>query len=143
VKPGSLTVNSDQATRYDIILDSQSPHQVAGAAHTSDGFLAKLTHAVAYVTMPSSPVFVAAADEGGGGTAAAAPAPAPVQKVPDALLAPPPPPDNDTVSPFANDGDIGWMNSCEGISTHDPATILGNGGKRDQLLIAMDAVFFF
>jgi hypothetical protein len=33
--------------------------------------------------------------------------------------------------------------SCEGVSTHDPATIIGNGGKRDQLLVAMDAVFFF
>jgi hypothetical protein len=111
VKLGSLTVNSNEATRYDVTLDNQSARQAeAGAgARTSDGFLAKLTHAVAYMTMPSSPVFTANAADAGGG-AAAAPAPAPVQKIPEALLEPPPPPDNDTVSPFANDGDIGWMN---------------------------------
>jgi hypothetical protein len=33
--------------------------------------------------------------------------------------------------------------SCEFGGTHDPTMIMGNGGKRDQALIAVDAVFFF
>ena len=41
---------------------------------------------------------------------AAAPAAAVAQAVPEALQAPDPAPANDTVTPFANDDDIGWMN---------------------------------
>jgi hypothetical protein len=33
--------------------------------------------------------------------------------------------------------------SCEFGGTHDPTMIMGDGGKRDQALIAVDAVFFF
>jgi Putative beta-barrel porin-2, OmpL-like. bbp2/Carboxypeptidase regulatory-like domain len=40
---------------------------------------------------------------------AAAPA-APVPKIPEALQAPEPGPEVDTLTPFANDGDIGWLN---------------------------------
>ena len=108
VKVGSTTVNANEATRYDVTVDRKEWQQMAGLpnagsqVHPADGFLAKLTHAVAFVTTPSNEILLDAP----AATAGAAPA----QKVPDALLAPPPGPDNDTVTPFANAGDIGWMN---------------------------------
>jgi putative OmpL-like beta-barrel porin-2/carboxypeptidase family protein len=40
----------------------------------------------------------------------AGPAAAPVPKIPEALQAPEPGPEVDTLTPFANDGDIGWLN---------------------------------
>jgi hypothetical protein len=40
----------------------------------------------------------------------ALPAAAPVPKIPEALQAPEPGPEVDTLTPFANDGDIGWLN---------------------------------
>jgi len=98
----SLQVNSDTATRYDLTVG-------AHVANTSDGFLGKLTHAVALLTVPDpKQVTLAAPDTTGGGTAAPAPAPAP--SVPLALTTPDPAPTNDTHTPLANISDAGWVN---------------------------------
>jgi Putative beta-barrel porin-2, OmpL-like. bbp2/Carboxypeptidase regulatory-like domain len=119
----TVVVGPSLATRYDVVVGpypqvanstekSTPANSVAASpgAATSSGFLSKITQAVALITMPSNrELRVTTTDSGGGTTAAPPPAPPP-PTIPDALTAPPPGPDNDTVSPFANDGDIGWMN---------------------------------
>jgi Putative beta-barrel porin-2, OmpL-like. bbp2 len=45
------------------------------------------------------------------------PAAAPVPTIPEALQAPEPAPENDTYTPFANDGDLGWMNGTSRETT--------------------------
>jgi hypothetical protein len=105
-KIASLQVNSNAATRYDLTVGAQ-------VANTSDGFLGKLTHAVAMLTLPvPKQTSLAAPDTTGGGTAAAAPtpAPAPASKIPEALQTPDPSPPNDTHTPLANLSDTGWVN---------------------------------
>jgi hypothetical protein len=79
----TLEVIASKATRRDVVLSETS-----GAAPP----------ATAAAAPPVSPALTAAI------VAAVA------QAVPEALQAPDPAPANDTVTPFANDDDIGWMN---------------------------------
>jgi hypothetical protein len=110
---GSLTIKPGAATRYDVTL-------TAPAAAAPDGFLATLTRAVGYFTLPDARTVhtLTTADNtgGGSGAAAAAPAPAPAPpaapapSVPLALTTPDPPSTNDTHTPLANISDAGWVN---------------------------------
>jgi hypothetical protein len=81
----SVTVVASKATRFDIVM-SGGPASVASALPAEPA------------TKPAPAGLMAAIKEV-------------VQTVvPEALQAPDPPPENDTVTPLANVGDIGWMN---------------------------------
>ncbi len=89
-----------------------SPDQVrlASASNSgTDGFGKSFFHAISSLFVPGSPD---QATSSGGGAAAPAAAPATAQSVsiPEALQSPDPAPENDTHTPLANVGDIGWMN---------------------------------
>jgi Putative beta-barrel porin-2, OmpL-like. bbp2/Carboxypeptidase regulatory-like domain len=80
----SLDVVANKATRSDIVMNVRGGTPAAGA-----------------------PAMAAAAKEAGRKVTAAAPA---VPRIAEALQAPEPAPEVDTLTPFANDGDIGWLN---------------------------------
>ncbi len=80
----AITVAPSKATRHDIVMNVREALPAAEA-----------------------PALAAAAKEAARKVTAAAPA---APAVPEALLAPEPGPEVDTVTPFANDGDIGWLN---------------------------------
>ena len=80
----AITVAPSKATRHDIVVNVREALPAAEA-----------------------PALAATAKEAARKVTAAAPAAPPV---PEALLAPEPGPEVDTVTPFANDGDIGWLN---------------------------------
>ena len=124
-----LVVAASAATRQDIsvgtvprqpvITHQSQPDAALASAGTGagvstggdTGFWSNMRKAVAVFALPDGgvkqhPSLVASLDGG----AAPAAAPPPVPNVPDALQSPDPAPANDTVTPFANDGDIGWMN---------------------------------
>ena len=84
----ALQVVADKATRHDIVMN------IPAAAPAPA------------VTAPA-PAVAAVAKEAARKVTAAAPA---VPTIPEALQAPEPPPEPDNYTPFANDGDIGWMN---------------------------------
>ena len=79
-----ITVVQSKATRQDIVMNA--------AAGTSAA---------------QAPALAAVVKEAAGNAAAAA---TPVPRIPETLQAPDPAPENDTMTPLANDGDIGWMN---------------------------------
>jgi len=87
----AISVVPSKATRHDIVMN-------AGAAPMGPALAA---------TPPAAPTFVAAVKEAAHKLIAAAPA---VPTVPEALQSPEPGPEVDTVTPFANVGDIGWLN---------------------------------
>jgi len=80
----AITVAPSKATRHDIVVNVREALPAAEA-----------------------PALAATAKEAARKVTAAAPA---APTVPEALLAPEPGPEVDTVTPFANDGDIGWLN---------------------------------
>jgi hypothetical protein len=80
----AIAVAPSKATRHDIVMNALGATPAAAA-----------------------PAVAAVAAETKRTMAAAAPA---VPTVPEALQAPEPGPEVDTVTPFANDGDIGWLN---------------------------------
>ena len=86
----AIAVAPSKATRHDIVMNApQATPSAAGPA------LAAVAAKAAKAAKAARPV------------PAAAPT---VPTVPEALQAPEPGPENDTVTPFANVGDIGWLN---------------------------------
>ena len=83
-----LQVVADKATRHDIVMNVPAAAPVPAE------------------TAPAATVAAVAAETARKVTAAA---PA-VPTIPEALQAPEPPPEVDNYTPFANDGDIGWLN---------------------------------
>ena len=80
----AVTVVQSKATRQDIVMNAPAGASAAQA-----------------------PALAAVVKEAAGNGAAPVPA---VPKIAEALQAPDPAPENDTMTPLANDGDIGWMN---------------------------------
>jgi Putative beta-barrel porin-2, OmpL-like. bbp2/Carboxypeptidase regulatory-like domain len=106
---GNFAIQPGVATRFDVVVLPPAAGVVASAQNTSEGFLGKLTHAVALITMPAPRQVQSITTTDNGGGTAPTPAP-PVNKIPDALSAPDPAPANDTHTPLANLSDTGWAN---------------------------------
>jgi hypothetical protein len=77
----AISVAASKATRFDIVMNAASA--------------------------TPAPALAAAAREQARTVTAAVPA---MPTIPEALQAPAPAPENDTITPFANVGDVGWMN---------------------------------
>jgi hypothetical protein len=105
----AVTVAPSKATRHDIVMNTPAPTPASPAKPPTPALAsvaAAIKEAARRATLP------AAGTASASGTSSApltASAPA-VPTVPEALQAPEPGPENDTVTPFANDGDIGWLN---------------------------------
>jgi Putative beta-barrel porin-2, OmpL-like. bbp2/Carboxypeptidase regulatory-like domain len=111
----AITVAPSKATRHDIVMNTPAPTPAMPAAapapaRSSTPALASVAAAVKEAarraTLPASGTASASGVSPARVTASAPAAPT----VPEALQAPEPAAENDTVTPFANDGDLGWMN---------------------------------
>ncbi len=109
VPPGSWVITS----HVDGVPDAVAPalEVIAGKASRKDlAMNAPAASPPGAAPAAAGPALAAVAAEAAK-AARTAPAAAPaVPTVPEALQAPEPPPENDTVTPFANVGDIGWLN---------------------------------
>ena len=93
-----IDVAPSKATRHDIVMNAPAAKPAAEAP-----WLASLAKEAARTVIPAAPATPATPAR----VTAAAPA---VPMIAEALQAPEPAPENDTMTPLANDGDIGWMN---------------------------------
>jgi hypothetical protein len=97
-----IDVAPSKAARHDIVMNTPEAKPAAEVPWMASLAKEAARTATAAVT-PAAPATRAAA----GRVTAAAPA---VPMIAEALQAPDPAPENDTMTPLANDGDIGWMN---------------------------------
>jgi hypothetical protein len=97
-----IDVAPSKATRHDIVMNTPEAKPAAEVPWMASLAKEAARTATTAVT-PATPTTRA----GAGRVTAAAPA---VPMIAEALQAPDPAPEHDTVTPFANDGDIGWMN---------------------------------
>jgi hypothetical protein len=95
-----VDVAPSKATRHDIAMNAPE----AKPANEAPSFAAIAKEAARKVTASVTPEVPMSS------TVRVTPAAPAVPTVPEALQAPDPAPENDTVTPLANDGDIGWMN---------------------------------
>jgi hypothetical protein len=91
----AVAVTAGKATRRDVAMNTGAPTPAAPAAMSAKPAAGSGAPAAASAASPAP---------------AAAPASPPAPSVAEALQAPEPGPEVDTQTPFANDGDIGWLN---------------------------------
>src|ERR1700722_1358996 len=107
-----LQVVASKATRHDLVMNVGTAAPAAPPALAAAQNPAAPTESAAGKTSTQTPspwsAFLAPFKPAAKGTAKPAAAAAPT--VPEALQAPEPGPEVDTITPFANDGDIGWLN---------------------------------
>jgi hypothetical protein len=109
----AIEVTPDKATRHDIVMNgaqakpaAETPWFASVAKEAARTMAAAVTPA-APASTALTPAPVSAGPATAGPVTAAAPA---LPTIPEALQAPEPGPEVDTMTPLANDGDIGWMN---------------------------------
>jgi hypothetical protein len=111
----AVDVIASKATRYDIVMNvpatasgvaaastARQARAIPTVAHSSDSIFDAIADRLFRPEDSHKPIVVA--------QSAPAPAAAPAPTVPEALQAPDAGPEVDTQTPYANDGDIGWMN---------------------------------